>query len=71
MCESEALMVGSIHVKHVAAIVGEESVAISVVADPNGPTVIIQGLPYTESQLDAIPHSLYRISFPYISLRQV
>jgi hypothetical protein len=38
-------MVGSIHVKQVAAIVGEESVAISVVADPNGPTVIIQGTP--------------------------
>jgi hypothetical protein len=44
-------------------------VAISIVAHPNGPTVNTRGLPDTGSQLDAIPHSLYRISFPDIPLR--
>nr|CAH0109788.1 unnamed protein product [Daphnia galeata] len=53
----------------VKAITSEESVAISVVVHPNGPTVTIQELPDTGSQLDAIPHSLYRISFPDIPLR--
>jgi hypothetical protein len=69
VCEGETLIVGSIHVKEVETITSEESVAISVVAHPNGPTVTIQGLPDTVSQLDAIPHSLYQISFPDIPLR--
>ncbi len=43
--------------------------AISIVAHPNGPTVTTRGLPDIGSQLDAIPHSLYRISFPDIPLR--
>ena len=68
MCEGETLIVGSIHVKQVGAIINE-SVAISVMAHPNGPTVSIQVLPDTGSQLDAIPHSLYVISFPDVPLR--
>ena len=68
VCEGETLIVGSIHVKQVGAIINE-SVAISVVAHPNGPTVSIQVLPDTGSQLDAIPHSLYHTSFPNVSLR--
>ncbi len=69
VCEGETLVVGSIHVKQVGAIISEESVAISVVAHPNGLTVTIQVLPDTGSQLDAIPHSLYRTSFPDVPLR--
>jgi hypothetical protein len=69
VCESEPKNVGSIHIQRVAAITEEESVAISIVAHPNGPTVTTRGLPDTGSQLDAIPHSLDRISFPDIPLR--
>jgi hypothetical protein len=69
VCEGETLIVDIIFVQQVKAITSEESVAISVVVHPNGPTVTIQELPDTGSQLDAIPHSLYRISFPYIPLR--
>jgi hypothetical protein len=67
--ESEPKNVGSIHVQRVAAITEEESVTISIVAHPNGPTVTTRGLPDTGSQLDAIPHSLYHISLPDIPLR--
>jgi hypothetical protein len=68
-CESEPKNVGSIHVQRVAAITEEKSVAISIVAHPNGPTVTTRGLPDTGSQPDANQHSLYRISFPDTSPR--
>jgi hypothetical protein len=62
VCERETLIVGSIQVQQVGVTIGKESMAISVAAHPNGPTVTIQGPPDTGSQLEAIPHSPYRIS---------